>query len=104
MEAAVKATETVDAAAGAVTEAALKAGYVVLLTADHGNAEEMWDPQINMPKTAHTTNPVEFIYAANDVNGVKLREGGKLSDIAPTVLEILGIEKPKEMTAQSMLK
>lgn len=104
MKAAVKATEVVDEATGRVTDAALKAGYVVLITADHGNAEEMWDPKINMPKTAHTTNLVELIYAANDTTGVELKDGGKLSDIAPTILQILGIEKPAEMTAESLLK
>jgi 2,3-bisphosphoglycerate-independent phosphoglycerate mutase len=104
MKAAVKATEVVDEAVGKVTEAALKAGYVALITSDHGNAEEMWDPKINMPKTAHTTNPVEFIYAASDTKGIELKEGGKLSDIAPTILQIMGIDKPAEMTAESLLR
>ncbi|MDR1684514.1 MAG: 2,3-bisphosphoglycerate-independent phosphoglycerate mutase [Elusimicrobiota bacterium] len=102
MEAAVKAVEVVDDATGRVTEAALKAGYAVLITADHGNAEEMWDAKINMPKTAHTTNKVEFIAAG--AGDVKLREGGNLADIAPTILQLLGVEKPKEMTAQSLIK
>ncbi|WP_428048234.1 alkaline phosphatase family protein, partial [Candidatus Proelusimicrobium excrementi] len=103
-DAAVKATEVVDECTGKVTETALKAGYTVLITADHGNAEEMWDDKINMPKTAHTTNPVGLIYVANDVKGVSLKEGGKLADIAPTVLQILGVEIPKEMTAESLIK
>lgn len=103
-DAAVKATEVVDECTGKVTETALKAGYTVLITADHGNAEEMWDDKINMPKTAHTTNPVELIYVANDVKGVSLKDGGKLADIAPTVLKILGVEIPKEMTAESLIK
>lgn len=103
-DAAVKATEIVDKCTGEVTEAALKAGYTVLITADHGNAEEMWDDKINMPKTAHTTNPVELIYVANDTEGISLKDGGKLADIAPTVLQILGVEIPKEMTAESLIK
>jgi len=104
MEAAIKAVETVDSCTGLVTEAALKAGYTVLITADHGNAEEMWDEKINMAKTAHTTNKVELIYAANDVKGIELKDGGKLADIAPTVLQILGVKAPKEMTAVSLIK
>lgn len=104
MQAAIKATEIVDECTGLVTETALKAGYTVLITADHGNAEEMWDPKIDMAKTAHTTNPVELIYIANDIEGVSLKDGGKLSDIAPTVLQIMGIEAPTEMTAVSLIK
>jgi 2,3-bisphosphoglycerate-independent phosphoglycerate mutase len=103
MQAVIKAVEVVDEATSIVAEAALKAGYAVLITADHGNAEEMWDPKINMPKTAHTTNKVEFIYAAKDTSKVKLKHGGKLADIAPTVLQIIGLPKPKEMTAESLL-
>ena len=104
MPAVIKAVEIVDEQTGRVTEAALKAGYTVLITADHGNAEEMWDDKINMPKTAHTTNPVELIYVAPEASGVRLRDGGKLADIAPTILQILGLPKPKEMTAQSLIK
>jgi 2,3-bisphosphoglycerate-independent phosphoglycerate mutase len=104
MQAVIKAVETVDNAVGLVCGAALVAGYSVLITADHGNAEEMWDDKINMPKTAHTTNKVEFIYAAPDgAAGVKLRDGGKLADIAPTILQILGVQQPVEMTAQSLI-
>ena len=104
MQAVIKAVEVVDAATGAVTEAALKAGYTVLITADHGNAEEMWDEELNLPKTAHTTNKVEFIYAAPYPTPLpKLRGGGNLSDIAPTILQILGLPVPKEMTAKSLI-
>ena len=102
-EAAKTAAEVVDECCGKVVNEALKQDYIVLITADHGNAEEMWDDKINMPKTAHTTNPVEFIYVANDINYIKLAEGGKLSDIAPTVLELLGIDIPTDMTAKSLI-
>lgn len=102
--AAIKAVEVVDDCTGQVTRAALANGYTVLITADHGNAEEMWNAAINMPKTAHTTNPVEFIYVANNTDGIKLKDGGKLADIAPTILQILGIAIPKEMTAESLIK
>ncbi len=103
-KAAVKAVEVVDECTGMVTDAALKAGYTVLITADHGNAEEMWDDTINMAKTAHTTNKVELIYVAADADKVKLTDGGKLADIAPTVLEILGVPAPQEMTAVSLIQ
>ncbi|MDR0735114.1 MAG: 2,3-bisphosphoglycerate-independent phosphoglycerate mutase [Elusimicrobiota bacterium] len=103
MQAVIKAVEVVDAVTGLAAEAALAAGYSVLITADHGNAEEMWDDKINMPKTAHTTNKVEFIYAAPDADKVKLCACGKLADIAPTVLQILGLPQPKEMTAESLI-
>jgi 2,3-bisphosphoglycerate-independent phosphoglycerate mutase len=72
----------------------------MLITADHGNAEEMRDKNKQQPKTSHTTNPVPLIYfGAQDI---KLRNGG-LSDIAPTALDLLGIQKPKEMTGSSLL-
>ena len=89
---------------GRLVDAALEHGYTVMVTSDHGNAEEMWDYKISMPKTAHTTNTVEFFYIANDVSGVKLRPHGVLSDIAPTVLEVLGLPKPADMTSRSLLQ
>ena len=103
MQSVIKAVETVDTEVGRVADAALKAGYTVMITADHGNAEDMWDTKINLPKTAHTTNKVEFIYAAPDAPNISLRGGGNLADIAPTVLQTLGIPKPKEMTAESLI-
>ena len=101
--AAVKAIEIVDAGVGALTEEALKKDYTILITSDHGNAEEMWDYKINMAKTAHTTNPVEFIYVSKDAAGLKLRPHGILSDAAPTVLEILGLPQPADMTSASLI-
>jgi len=103
-EAAVKAVEITDLSVGKLVDEALRHDYTVMVSSDHGNAEEMWDYRINMPKTAHTTNPVEFIYIAKDAAGVKLRPHGILSDIAPTVLAVLGIEKPKDMTSETLIK
>ena len=101
--AAVKAIEIVDASVGVLTEEALKNGYTVFITSDHGNAEEMWDYKINMAKTAHTTDPVEFIYVSKDAAGLKLRPHGILSDVAPTVLEILRLPQPADMTSVSLI-
>ncbi len=102
-ESAVKAVQITDEAVGQLVSAALKQGYTVLISSDHGNAEEMWDYKIDMAKTSHTTNPVEFIYVAEKADGVKLRPHGILSDIAPTVLEVLGLPKPADMTSESLL-
>jgi 2,3-bisphosphoglycerate-independent phosphoglycerate mutase len=75
----------------------------ILITADHGNSEQMIDYQTSMTKTSHTLNPVEFIYVAGDSPGRQLLDRGKLSDIAPTVLYLLGLEIPVEMTAQNLI-
>jgi len=102
LEAAIKACETVDRAAGMVADAALNRGWAVIITSDHGNAEMMIDRATNSPHTAHTTMPVPFILADNDEKGIKLRTGGGLEDVAPTVLKIMGIEKPAEMTGKPL--
>jgi 2,3-bisphosphoglycerate-independent phosphoglycerate mutase len=102
-DAAVRAVEVTDASVGLLVEAALKHGYTVMISSDHGNAEEMWDYKIDMPKTAHTTNPVEFIYIGAGPDKVKLRPHGILSDIAPTVLEVLGLGQPGDMTSESLI-
>ncbi len=101
-DAAVKAVEAVDACAGKVIDAVLAAGGAVLLTADHGNADKMYDPDPEHPFTAHTTNPVPFLAAG--LGDVKLREGGVLADIAPTMLKILGLPQPAEMTGKSIIE
>lgn len=103
LDATVKAVEVVDECTGAVVEAALKAGYVILVSADHGNAEEMADAKTGAPRTAHTTYPVECIYIASDAEKVKMRPHGVLSDIGATVLDLLEISKPKEATAESLI-
>ena len=102
MEAAVKACETVDTCVGKIINEAKKQDVAVVLTADHGNAECMEDSVTHAPYTAHTTNPVPlFVINAGDI---ELRDTGALCDIAPTVLDILGVEKPKEMTGVSLIK
>ena len=101
-EAAVKAVEAVDACAGKVIDAVLAAGGAVLLTADHGNADRMYDPDPEHPFTAHTTNPVPFLVAG--LGDVALRQGGVLADIAPTMLKILGLPQPAEMTGKSIIE
>ncbi|MCC7368131.1 MAG: 2,3-bisphosphoglycerate-independent phosphoglycerate mutase [Chloroflexi bacterium] len=102
LDAAIVAVETVDSAIGRISEAARQAGYCLVVTADHGNAEEMVDEK-GRPKTAHTTNPVPVIVeGAPEVTA--LADGGKLSDVAPTVLELLGLSAPAGMTARSLIE
>ncbi len=102
LEAAIKACEFVDRAVGMVVEAALKSGWAVIITADHGNAEQMIDRTTHSPHTAHTTNPVPFILVDDERKGIKLKSGGGLEDVAPTVLKIMGLEKPVEMTGEPL--
>ncbi|QTE24085.1 2,3-bisphosphoglycerate-independent phosphoglycerate mutase [Polaribacter cellanae] len=99
MEAAIKACETVDICAKDVIETGLKNGYSTLLIADHGNCETMMNPD-GSPHTSHTTNPVPFILIDNEIKSVK---SGILGDIAPTILDLMGVEQPKEMTQHSLL-
>ncbi len=103
-EAAKKAVEVVDESLGPVIDRLLELDAHILLTADHGNSEQMIDYETGMVKTSHTTFDVEMIYIANDAPGKKLIEGGKLSDLAPTTLKLLGIDIPKEMTADVLIK
>jgi len=100
MEAAVKAVEAVDAYVGKVVGAIANHGGVTLITADHGNAEKMYEPD-GSPFTAHTTFPVPFIVVGFPC---ELKEGGRLSDISPTLLQIMGLPQPKEMTGVSLIK
>jgi 2,3-bisphosphoglycerate-independent phosphoglycerate mutase len=103
-QAAIKAVEVVDECVGKVVEKVLSQNGIALVTSDHGNAEEMIDYETGLPKTAHTKNPVEFIYIADDYKNIKLKERGILSDIAPTILYLLGIEKPKEMSSDNLIQ
>ena len=100
-DAAKKAVEAVDECLGKVVDAVLAKEGRVFVTADHGNAEQMIDYSTGKAMTAHTTGPVPFIYIAKDAK--PLREGGKLADIAPTMIEAMGLEKPVEMTGESLI-
>jgi len=100
--AAIQAIEDIDQCVGKAVEAIKKVGGQMFICADHGNAEQMIDEETSEPFTAHTTNPVPYILV-NANPEVKLREGGNLADIAPTLLELMGVEQPKEMTGKSLL-
>jgi 2,3-bisphosphoglycerate-independent phosphoglycerate mutase len=104
MQAAVEAVETVDNCLGKVVAAIRKAGGTALITADHGNAEQMIDYATGEPHTAHTSNIVPFILVNDQMKDAVLREGGRLADIAPTMLQLMNLEKPKEMTGESLIK
>ena len=101
LEAAVKAVETIDGCVARVVEAIEKQNGILIITADHGNAEQMVDYKTGEPQTAHTTNPVPLILVG--LEGIKLKEG-KLADLAPTMLDIMGLEKPEEMTGESLIE
>ena len=103
MEAAVKACEAVDECLGKVIEAILEVGGEAIVTADHGNSEMMIDPKTKGPFTAHTTNPVPCILVSDSHKGAKLREGGILADLAPTLLQLMGLPKPEEMEGTSLI-
>ncbi len=103
MEAALKAVAAVDECLGKVVEAIEKVGGVLLVTADHGNVEKMVDENTGEPYTAHTVGKVQIVLV-NDKSGVKKLKDGCLADVAPTMLELLGIRQPKEMTGESLLE
>jgi 2,3-bisphosphoglycerate-independent phosphoglycerate mutase len=100
LEATIKAIEVIDECLGRVVDATRAKGGMLIITADHGNAEQMIDPVTGQIFTAHTTNPVPVILI--DGHHCKLREGGSLRDIAPTMLGILGLRKPEQMTGQDL--
>jgi 2,3-bisphosphoglycerate-independent phosphoglycerate mutase len=99
--AAVRAVETVDACLGRVVEAVQGIGGVCLVTADHGNAEELLEADGKSPHTAHTTNPVPLVVTRE---GVTLAEGGTLADLVPTCLGVLGLPQPEEMSGKNLMK
>lgn len=102
MEAAIKAVEAVDTCVGKVLEALISTGASMFLCADHGNSDQMIDYESGEAFTAHSTNPVPFVLL-NATDGIGLREGGRLADIAPTLLEMMGLPIPVEMTGKSLL-
>jgi 2,3-bisphosphoglycerate-independent phosphoglycerate mutase len=102
LDAAVKAVETIDGCLQRITDAVLERDGTILITGDHGNCELMVDPETGEPHTAHTTNPTPIFWVANDSAGRRLCDGG-LSDLAPTLLELLGLPVPEEMTGRSLI-
>lgn len=101
LSAAIKAVETVDAGLGRIAEAILRQGGALLVTADHGNCELMVDPETGKPHTAHTTNPVPIMLIGGEA---KALANGRLADISPTLLKLMGLEQPAEMTGGSLLR
>ncbi|MFA6393289.1 MAG: 2,3-bisphosphoglycerate-independent phosphoglycerate mutase [Patescibacteria group bacterium] len=97
-----KGISTLDKAIGKTVNAAKEAGYEIIITADHGNAEETFDPAINQPITSHTLNPVPFILISENHKKLK-KKRALLSDVAPTILKIMDIKKPDEMTGESLI-
>ena len=104
VEAAIKAVETVDSCVGKLVDKIIEKGGSAIITADHGNAELMEDVESGKTITAHSTNPVPFIVAGEEFKTYTLLEGGRLSDIAPTVLDMMHLEQPEEMTGHSLIK
>ncbi len=103
LQAAIKAVETVDACVGRVVEAALAKGGAAIVTADHGNCEQMIDPATGGPHTAHTTYDVDLFLVDEASKGCRLRSGGRLADIAPTLLSLAGLRQPAEMCGSSLV-
>lgn len=104
LEAAINACEAVDACLGKIVEKFMKKGGIVLITADHGNAETMSDPLSHGPFTAHSSNPVPFILLSEKHKGCTLRQDGSLRDIGPTILSLQNLPIPQEMTGRSLIK
>ncbi len=103
LEAAIRAVEAVDRGVALITNAALALGGAVIISSDHGNCELMRDPTTGEPHTAHTTNPVPLILVSDTHRDTHLREGGRLCDVAPTMLAMMGLAQPIEMTGASLL-
>ena len=99
--AAIQAAQAVDVAIGEVESAVRRTGGALLITADHGNLEQMRDPDTGQPHTAHTVGPVPLVYVGP--RAAQLRSGGALRDVAPTILDLLGVPQPAEMTGHSLL-
>ena len=104
LEAAIKAVEVIDECVGKVVKAINEKAGNLIITADHGNCEQMIDYSTGEPHTAHTTNLVPLILVSNCNQNIKLKSEGKLADLAPTILELIGLEKPEEMTGETLLE
>ncbi len=104
LEATIKAVETVDSCVDVLLKALESAGGKAIVTADHGNADQMFDPASNGPHTSHTLNPVELFVVGDGCENLVLREGGRLGDIAPTLLELMELPAPDEMTGSSLIE
>ena len=104
LSAAIKAAETVDECVGKILDKVKSMGGAAIISADHGNFEKMWDEEKNQPYTSHTIFDVPLIVFDEQYKGNKLRDGGRLADVGPTLLEMMGLPKPEEMTGQSLLK
>lgn len=102
-DAAMSAIRTIDDLLAKIVPEVTKRGGIVAITADHGNAEQLWDPVTDQPHTAHTTNPVPIVFCGDDLIGAVPREMGVLGDVAPTLLKLAGIDKPIEMSGVSLL-
>jgi 2,3-bisphosphoglycerate-independent phosphoglycerate mutase len=103
LPAAIKACEAVDGFVGQIVEATRKQGGSLVVTADHGNAEQMTDPATGGPHTAHTVYDVELVVVDDRYKGTQLREGGRLADVAPTVLKLMGLKQPEAMTGTPLV-
>jgi 2,3-bisphosphoglycerate-independent phosphoglycerate mutase len=105
LPATIKACEATDAGVGELLAAIRQVGGKAVVCADHGNAEQMWDAEINGPHTAHTLNLVEVFMVGEGLTkaGTVTRKGGRLADIAPTILQLMGLPKPAEMTGESLI-
>jgi 2,3-bisphosphoglycerate-independent phosphoglycerate mutase len=104
VEAAIKAVEAVDSGVGRVVEETLAMGGGLLITADHGNAEQLIDYETRKPFTAHTTFPVPLYLVVPNLAQVRLRNDGILADVAPTILDVLGIPQPGDMTGRTLIQ
>ncbi len=103
IEAAIRAVEAVDSGVGRVVEAVLAVGGGLLITADHGNAEQLIEYDTGKPFTAHTTYPVPLYLVVPQLAHVQFRTDGILADVAPTILQVMGIPQPEDMTGRSLI-
>jgi 2,3-bisphosphoglycerate-independent phosphoglycerate mutase len=103
LEATIKACEVVDQGVGELVAAIHESGGTAMVTADHGNADQLFDPSTDGPHTAHTLNPVELVISSADAETLRLKPGGKLGDIAPTILRLMGLPQPEAMTGDCLL-